>query len=139
MKHDWYPASGGGLIATLWTGNPIKVALLNASYVPNPDTHKVWGDVSPFEVSGSAYTAGGQPLTGKTASYDAAADRTNLLANDSTWGPGASFATRYGVVYDDSGGKPLWSLVDYEALKDIINGVFTIDWAASGALYVTKV
>lgn len=138
MKHDWYPASGGGLIATLWMANPLKVALLGAAYTPNPDTHKLWSDISGFEIpAAGGYTAGGLLLASKTTSYDSALDRTNLVAADSEWGPGASFSANYAVVYDSSSGA-LWSLVDFEGPKAVSSGRFTIDWAAIGLLFVTK-
>ena len=138
MKHDWYIASGGGLIATMWMANPITVALLKPTYVPNPDTHKLWSDIAAQELAaGGGYTAGGKALTGKAQNYDSAGDRTNLLANDLTW-TAATFQTAYAAVYDNSGAKPLWSLVDFEGIKDVAGGVFTIDWATIGTLYVTK-
>ena len=137
MKHDWYPASGGQLLINLWLANNMKVALLKPSYVPNPDTHKTWADISAQEIAATGgYTAGGQVLAGKTTNYDAAQDRTNLLANDSVWNP-ATFQTAFAAVYDAAG--PLWSLVDFEGTKDVEGGVFTIDWATVGALFVTKV
>jgi hypothetical protein len=136
VKHDWYQASAGDLIANIWLANPLKVALLSSAYVPNRDTHKLWSDVSAAQITGLGYTAGGQALTGKSKNYDAAADRTNLLAADNVW-PDSTFSTAFAVVYDDSGGKPLWSLVDFEGTKDVISGVFTIDWATVGLLYVT--
>src|SRR5262245_24579964 len=123
----------------MWLANPMKVALLKPTYVPNPDTHKVFADVSAQEIAGTGYAAGGLVLANKTTNYDAAQDRTNLLADDSTWGPGATFDTAFAVVYDNSGAKPLWSLVDFEGIKSVVAGVFTIDWAAVGLLYVTKV
>jgi len=138
MTHDWYPASGGGLLATMWMANPMKVALLKATYVPDPDLHKVWADISAQEITGTGYTAGGQALTGKAQNYDAAQDRVNLICADNTW-TGATFQTAYAAVYDDSGSKPLWSLVNFQATKDVTAGVFTIDWQTVGTLYVTKV
>lgn len=139
MKHDWYPAAGGELISNLWLSQPLKVALLKPTYVPAPDTHKVWSHVSAQELAaGSGYTAGGQTLANKTRNYDAATDRTNLLADDNVWNA-ATFDTAFAVIYDPSGSMPLWSLVDFEGTKNVVSGVFTIDWAAVGALYVTKV
>jgi hypothetical protein len=137
MTHDWFPASGGGLIATMWMANPLKVALLKSTYSPNPDTHKVWADIAAQEIVGTGYTAGGQALAGKAENYDAAQDRTNLVCADNTW-TGATFQTAFAAIYDDSGAKPLWSLVNFEAVKDVTAGVFTIDWQAVGTLYVTK-
>ena len=135
MTHTWFSASGGGLLGTLWTANPLTVALLKPTYVPNLDTHKVWTDVSAQEITGTGYTTGGVALAGKSVNYDGSADRTNLVANDSTWGPGATFDAAFAVVYDNSGAKPLWSLVDFSGTKSVAAGIFTIDWATVGLLY----
>ena len=139
MKHEWFSASGGGLLGAMWTGNPIKVALLKPTFVPNRDTQKLWTDISAQEVTGPTYTAGGIALAGKAVAYDPSADRTDLKANDTTWGPGATFDTAFAAIYDDSGSKPLWSLVDFEGTKSVSNGVFTIDWSTVGLLYVIPV
>jgi hypothetical protein len=137
MLHDWYAASAEGLLANLWLNQPMTVALLKSSYAPDRDTHKVWADVATQELpTEGLYTAGGVLLTGKAAPYNAATDRTDLQCADVTWGPGATFDARYAVIYDNSGTKPLWSLIDFEALKSVSNGVFTIDFAAIGALAI---
>jgi hypothetical protein len=137
MLHNWYGQSGGGLISTLWLANPLKVALMRPTFVPNRDTQLVWADVSANEVAVVAgiYAAGGQALAGKTKNYDAVNDRTNLVAADTTWGPGYTVDTAFAVVYDDSGAKPLWSLVDFEGIKSVVAGTLTIDWATIGVLY----
>lgn len=139
MKHNWYYGSGEGLLAALWLAQPMKVALLKPTYVPNLDSHRVWTDISAQDVVGAGYTAGGQLLAGKTAPYDSAADRTDLRASDTTWGPGATFDASFAAVYDDSGTKPLWSLVDFEGVKSVSSGVLTIDWATVGVLYLIPV
>ena len=139
MLHDWYPYSGGKLISDLWLAQPLKVALLRPTYTPNPDTHRVWSDIAAQELAAAGgYTAGGQTLASKTVNYDAATDRTNLLAADNVWN-NATFDTAFAAIYDSSGSMPLWSLVNFEGTKSVVSGVFTIDWAAIGALYVTKV
>jgi hypothetical protein len=139
MTHKWYPASGGGLLGTLWTGNPLKVALLKSTYVPDYDLHKVWADISANEITGTGYTAGGQLLATKSVSYDPAGDRNNLVAADSSWGPGATFQAAFAVIYDSSGAMPIWSLVDFQGVKDVTDGIFTIDWATVGLLYTVPV
>lgn len=139
MRHDWYGASGGGLISTLWLANPLKVALLKPSFVPDRDLQKVWTDVSAQEIVVASYVADGQLLANKTQNYDAANDRTNLLADDSVWGPGFTADIGFAVVYDSSGAKPLWSLVDFEGTRSVINGIFTIDWSAIGLLYLAAI
>jgi len=138
VRHDWFVASGGGLLSTLWLANPLTVMLLKPTFVPNIDTQKLYADISAQELAaGGGYTVGGQLLASKTANYDAAQDRTNLLSADSIWSA-ATFDTAYAAIYDNSGSKPLWSLVDFEGIKNVAGGVFTIDWATVGNLYVTK-
>lgn len=140
MKHDWYGQAGGKLISGYWLANPMKVALLKPTYVPALDTQLVWTDIAAQEVAaGGGYTAGGLVLANKTANYDAPNDRTNLLADDSIWGPGATFDAAFAAIYDNSGAKPLWSLVDFESTKSVVGGTFTIDWAAVALLYVLAV
>lgn len=129
---QWYGQSGGGLIARLWTGQQMGVALLSASYAPNLDSHMRYSDLAITEIpAGGGYTIGGQQITNRTSSYDAAADEYNLLGDDLTWGPGATLTTRYGVIYEmTTVDKYLWALLDFGTLIAIQNGVFTIDWAA---------
>lgn len=140
MKHDWFAQSGAGLISSLWLANAMKVALMKPSYVPNRDTQLVWTDISASEIAITApYVAGGQLLANKAKNYDAANDRMNLLADDSVWGPAFTTDVAFAVVYDSSGTKPIWSLVDFEGTKSVINGTLTIDWAAIGLLYIAAI
>lgn len=128
---QWYGQSGGGLIARLWTGQQMGVALLSASYSPNLDSHMRYSDLAITEIpAGGGYTVGGQQITNRTTSYDAAADEYNLLGDDLTWGPGATLTTRFGVIYEmTTVDKYLWALLDFGTLIAVQNGVFTIDWA----------
>ena len=80
---------------------------------------------------GTGYVAGGSQIAGRSVSYDALADEYNLLGNDLSWGPGATFSVRYGAIYEmTSVDKWLWALLDFGALINVNNGVFLIDWAA---------
>lgn len=139
MKHNWYPRAGGKILGDLWAGSPMKVMLLKPTYVPAPDVHLVYTDISAQEIVGTGYAAGGLALANLVANYDAAQDRTNLLADDSVWGPGATFDTGFAAIYNNAGAKPLWSLVDFEAVRSVVDGVFTLDWQAIGLLYVVPV
>jgi hypothetical protein len=137
VLHDWYTASAEELISALWLANPITVALLGPGYVPNRDLHKVWTDIAAAEIAGPGYAQ--KLLTGKAAPYNAGADQTDLQAADVIWGPGATFSAAYAAVYDTSGAKKLWSLVDFEETKNVANGVFVLDWLTAGALYLRPV
>lgn len=139
MKHDWFPQSGGKLLGALWTAQPMKVALLDPAFVPDRDTQLLWADVSADEVAaGAPYVAGGAALAGKAVVYDAANDRTNYVADDTVWGPALTVDAGFAVIYDSASGS-LWSLVDFEGTKSIVNGTLTIDWAAIGLLYAATI
>lgn len=128
---QWYGQSPTGLIAAMWQARTMKVALMKPTFTPDRDAQLRYSDISGQEVaSGSGYTTGGATITGKATSYDAAADEYNLQGADVSWGPGATFQARYGVIYEsDSVDKWLWALLDFGALQDISNGTFLLDWA----------
>jgi len=130
---QWFAQSGGLLIARLWTPQDMRVMLMKATYTPNIDAHLRYADVSAQELAaGGGYTVGGKSLTGKSVSYDAAADEYNLLAADLSWGPGATFQTRYGIILEKgTTDEFLWALLDFGALQDISNGTFLLDWATN--------
>jgi hypothetical protein len=130
---QWFPQSGGYLIARLWTTQDMRVMLMKNTYSPALDTHLRYADVSAQELAtGGGYTVEGKALTGKSVSYDAANDEYNLLAADLSWGPGATFQTRYGIIYENgTTDEFLWALLDFGALQDIQNGTFLLDWATN--------
>jgi hypothetical protein len=128
---QWFAQAGGLLIARLWVPQDMRVILMKPTYTPDVDVNLRYSDVAAQEVAaGGAYTTGGKSLTGKSTSYDAAANEYNLIAADLSWGPGATFQTRYGIVLEyDTTDKYLWGLLDFGALQDIANGTFLLDWA----------
>lgn len=138
MLHKWAYAGAEGILGAMWVANPMKVALYKPTWVPNYDvllSHSALAAAQ--EIAGTGYAAGGLVLSGKAAPYDAAADRTNLQAADSTWGPGATFVAGFAVIYDDSAlNKLIWSVVDFEGTKSVDNGTFTIDWASLSLLHI---
>jgi hypothetical protein len=137
VKQDWYYGSAEAMLANIWLANPIKVALLKPTYVPDLDNHKLWPTISAQEITGAGYTAGGQLLASKAAPYDSAADRTDLQAADVVWS-GATFDAAFAAIYDSSGAQALWALVDFESTKSVVAGNFTLDWSAIGILYLIK-
>lgn len=136
---QWFAQSGGNLIAAQWLARTMKVALMKPTYTPDVDAHLRYSDISAQEVAaGGGYTTGGATIGSKAAAYDPANDEYNLQGADVSWGPGATFQCRYGVIYEsDSTDKWLWGLLDFGALQDIANGTFLLDWATN-ILAVTK-
>lgn len=118
----------------------IKVALVSSAYVPNQDTHDYWDDVAANEITGTGYTAGGQALTGKTVTYDAATNVTVFDANDAVW-ENTTLTARYAVIYDDSGAtnaqKALLGYVDFGSDQSSANGAFTVTWDATGIIRIS--
>jgi hypothetical protein len=117
----------------------IKVALLTSSYTPNQDTHDYFNDVSTYEVSGTGYTAGGNTLASKTATYDSGTNVIVLDAADTTWAS-STITARYAVVYDSTGTASTSALigyVDFGSDQSSTNGNFTITWDSTGIVRIT--
>lgn len=117
----------------------IKVALLTSSYTPDQDAHDYYNDVSTYEVSGTGYTAGGNTLGSKTATYDSATNVIVLDAADTTWSS-STITARYAVVYDSTGTSSTSTLigyVDFGSDQSSTNGNFTITWDATGIVRIT--
>src|SRR5262245_41497598 len=128
---QWFAQAGGLLISRLWVPQDMKVALMKPTYVPDVDANLRWADVSAQEIAaGGGYTAGGKSLTGKSTSYDAAANEMNLVAADLSWGPGFTATMAFAVVYEEgTTDKFLWGLLDLGGTQTISNGTFLLDWA----------
>jgi hypothetical protein len=117
----------------------IKVALLTSSYTPDQDAHDYLNDVSTYEVSGTGYTAGGNTLASKTATYDSATNVIILDAADTTWAS-STITARYAVIYDSTGTASTSALigyVDFGSDQASTNGNFTITWDATGIVRIT--
>lgn len=136
-KSQWYGQSAAGIVARLWVPTQMGVVLMRNTFVPNIDSQLRYSDISSQELAaGGGYTVGGKQITSRAAAYNAATDEYDLQGDDLSWGPGATFVTRYGVVYEmASADKWLWALLDFEADIPVSNGIFQIDWI-SGLLTV---
>jgi len=117
----------------------IKVALVSSSYTPDQDAHDYWNDVSANEVTGTGYTAGGNTLASKTATYDSANNVVILDAADTTWAS-STITARYAVIYDSTGTSstsPLIGYVDFGSDQSSTSGNFTITWDSTGIVRIT--
>jgi hypothetical protein len=117
----------------------IKVALVSSSYTPDQDAHDYLNDVSTYEVSGTGYTAGGNTLASKTATYDSANNVIVLDAADTTWAS-STITARYAAIYDSTGTSSTSALigyVDFGSDQSSTNGNFTITWDSTGIVRIT--
>lgn len=130
---QWYGQAATGIIARLWVPTQMGVILMKTTFVPNIDSQLRYSDVSAGELAtGGTYVVGGQQIASRSVSYDSATDEYSLLGADMTWGPGATFTTHYGIIYEmTTTDKWLWALMDFGADVAVSNGVFQIDWTAA--------
>lgn len=130
---QWFAQSGSNLIAKLWVPQTMNVMLMKNTYVPNIDTQLRYSDVSLQELATlGGYTIGGKTILNRSTSYDALNNEFNMLGDDVSWGPGASFTTRYGIVYEQSTvDKFLWELLDFGQDFTVTNGFFAVDFTSA--------
>ena len=122
------------------TGDTLKVLLTTSLYVPGVDTHAFRNDVT-NEVTGTLYVAGGQTITGKSWTYDAASNEARFVFTDPAWGPGAIIAgIRCAVLYKDTGSAATDPLIGFSILdgdQTIAGGTFSLDVDPATALKIT--
>lgn len=112
----------------------IKVALVTSTYTLDIDAHTRFTDIT-NEVSGTGYTAGGATLVGKTSTQDNTNNRGVMDATDITWTT-STITARAAIIYEATTGY-LIGYVDFGADKSSSGSDFTIQWNASGILYVS--
>lgn len=99
-----------------------KIGLLADTHTPSAaDT--LWSDVSADEVSGAGYTAGGAAAT-VTVATDGT--KTTLTLGAAVEWTGATFAARYGVLYEAASGA-LAMLIDFGSLQEPSAQTFRIN------------
>ena len=113
----------------------IKVALLDNSHSFDP-TNTQFSDVSANEVSGTAYVAGGETLTGNAVSQDDTDDEGVFDADDTIWSS-STITAFHAVIYDDTTGtKFLIATIDFGQAFTSTNGDFTIQWDTEGIINI---
>jgi hypothetical protein len=134
----------GDTFAIDYLSDTMKVALATTTYVPDPDVHEVFSDVTNELTTANGYTAGGATLGTKTSTYNATGNITVHDAADTSWtASGGSLIFRYAIVYKSTGTgstSPLIGYLDF-ATQTITDGnTVTIVWdATNGVFKVTAV
>jgi hypothetical protein len=114
-----------------WTADTIKVALASSSYTPNQDTDDFFDDVEANEVTGTNWSAGGQTLANKTATYDAASNTVRLDADDISVATVTVTGARYAVIYKSTGTSSTSALlgwVDFGGDQSVTAATLAIQW-----------
>ncbi len=129
---------GASSLDLLSTTQPLKVAWVTASYVPNQNTDEFWSTPQAYEVSGTNYTAGGNSVSNVTVSAPDAAGAVTVDGNDpATWLQSATgFGNgRIAVLYQDTGTaatSPLIAYADFGTDQGNTGGDLTLQFDAAG-------
>ncbi|MDP9475231.1 MAG: hypothetical protein M3R38_05975 [Actinomycetota bacterium] len=106
---------------------------LHGGYTPDIDLHAVFADVSATELTGTGYTAGGNPVGTKTVVQDNAADRGVFDGADVTW-TGLSVGTPSHAIIRDATAN---ILIGYWPITTASNGGdYTLVFDAAGIVYI---
>lgn len=96
-----------------WDADTFKMLLTTSSYTPSLSSHQYKSSIT-NEVTGTGYSAGGVTLTTRSSSESGGV--TSLVSDDATFSTVTISATRYGVIYRDTGSagtSALIALVDF--------------------------
>lgn len=119
-----YMANGSVAIAT----DTFKCCLLNSSYTPSK-AHSYRSDVSTYEVTGTAYTAGGNTATPTIDATDTAGHTQTISWSITSW-PASTITARYGAIYKARGGAAsadeLIGILDFGSNQTSTAGTFAI-------------
>lgn len=113
----------------------IGVLMVEDGYTPDYNAHNFRDDIT-NEVSGTAYTAGGETLTSTELTLSAGI--LTYDAADVSWASSTIPNAMAAVGYVDRGGASsadelIW-LSDFVTAASTTNGTFTIQWHSSGIL-----
>lgn len=153
MASFWY---GPGLLRTVignaqtttidWPNDTnVKAGLSSSTHVPNKDNVFIddagADDFIDGELSGTGYTAGGDPLGTQTVAYDAANDRLEFDAADAAWTAIDAGTAAQATVLKDTATpttSPVICNVDTGGFPVTTNGGdLTIQWNVEGIMHIT--
>jgi len=105
------------LAHAFFTGDTIKIALMDTGFEFDKDAHAEWADVSGSELgSGNGYTTGGNTLSGIAISEDDTNDRAQVSWSNTTWtADGGNIGPTPGaIIYNDSDDNdPIIGYIDF--------------------------
>lgn len=134
-KFKEFTLKGGTSYPVDFDTDTIKVMLATSSYTPDFDAHDYINDVT-NEVSGTGYTAGGATLASPVVTLDAANDRVDFDAADTSWTT-STITARWAIIYKSTGTpstSPIVGFIDFVTDQVSSAGTFLIQWNASGIL-----
>ena len=125
--HNFTNGSGGGTTTTTGSGNTFKVALYTSSATMSASTTAY---ATTNEVSGTAYTAGGNTLTNVTPTTSSTTALTDFA--DTTWSS-STITARGALIYNASVSDKAVLVLDFGSDKSSSSGDFTITFPTADA------
>jgi hypothetical protein len=129
--HNFTNGSGGGTTTTTGSGNTFKVALYTSSATMSASTTAY---ATTNEVSGTAYTAGGNTLTSVTPTTSSTTALVDFA--DSTW-TSSTITARGALIYNSStaagSANRAVLVLDFGSDKSSSSGDFTITFPTADA------
>ena len=129
--HNFTNGSGGGTTTTTGSGNTFKVALYTSSATMSASTTAY---ATTNEVSGTAYTAGGNTLTNVTPTTSSTTALVDFA--DSTWSS-STITARGALIYNSStaagSANRAVLVLDFGSDKSSSSGDFTITFPTADA------
>ena len=129
--HNFTTGSGGGTTTTTGSGNTFKVALYTSSATMSASTTAY---ATTNEVSGTAYTAGGNTLTNVTPTTSSTTALVDFA--DSTWSS-STITARGALIYNSStaagSANRAVLVLDFGSDKSSSSGDFTITFPTADA------
>jgi hypothetical protein len=115
------------------TGDTLKIAHCTASYTPDGAVDEFWSTPAAFEVSGTGYTSGGQPI----GSIAITASGWDFSGAATAWTEASFAGVRYSIIYDSTPvgiryptieQMPLIGYIDWGNDRSVSMGTFVVSW-----------
>jgi lysophospholipase L1-like esterase len=115
------------------TGDTLKIAHCTASYTPDGAVDEFWSTPAAFEVSGTGYTSGGQPI----GSIAITASGWDFSGAATAWTEASFAGVRYSIIYDSTPvgiryptieQMPLIGYIDWGNDRSVSMGTFAVSW-----------
>lgn len=135
VQTHWFTKGGKNLVEQEigWVASSINVALMKGGWVIDQDAPETYLDVVADEATGIGYTQNGVAIPNRAVVLDPATNETRLIGDAVQW-PNSTITARGAIIYMLFAPYALLGYVDFAADRASENGLFRIEWPATGVL-----
>jgi len=133
VETKWFTKGGKNLVEAEigWVPSQMNVALMGSGFTFDQDLPESWADVSASEATGVGYTAGGVQIANRSVTLDLPSNETRLMGDPVQW-VNSTIVARGAVIFAAAG--PVLGYIDFVTDRSSENGLFRIEWPATGVL-----